>query len=709
MDDRKRALSVKADPDAPPLKRQATDGSDSNGLNTRSSSVVAEVPLTQDDVALFKKEAIFRQMQAYKRERDFLQTRVNEIEQQASHNNGLLRILEAWWDQLLDEINILIGNPVSGSSSMVPKSLLLAPVNEYSNHLSSKRDRILNSLTPLFSNLAPTKSNDDNVKLKESLSEFTLQLKIAQAENERLQDERQDIERRLTDATFKFMSAEKKLDRLKSSTLAKIERSTVSAPAIKRENSTDDKAPVENGTPEVAESIVIKAQEEAEAVVHKQKEEINELQSKVISLSDAVSKLNIRLSSLSEEDLAESHTYKQLILKADELALKVTHLEGLNEILKSDNEKMNAERTEFRETVSTEYKTLMDDLQAQLKRAEEDLIRIRAARDDLLHDQNVRKLKEEQRWSAVTEATELSESRAARIASLELQVQRFKTELKLSSENSKEATSDESPEELIKRVEKLQKQNASLSSELESFESAYLQAQKQNSKRVSEVIEREDKLNRLIAEKGKAEQKYFGAMRAKEAILAENKLLKAQTVKSAEVIQQLRDAEKSVTQKVVLLEKQVAELENVRLTYQKQFHDSDRKLNENNANVDGLKAKIAKMDSELQAWSQNVQKESDLRRDAQEQVERLKIEVERRKSASVSNVNNHVNGGSQLEALRSIAICSVCSKNWKNTAIKVCGHCFCLDCAKDRLTARLRKCPLCNKQYSHNDLMTIHL
>lgn len=65
--------------------------------------------------------------------------------------------------------------------------------------------------------------------------------------------------------------------------------------------------------------------------------------------------------------------------------------------------------------------------------------------------------------------------------------------------------------------------------------------------------------------------------------------------------------------------------------------------------------------------------------------------------------------GEQLEALRSIALCSVCSKNWKDTAIKVCGHVFCNDCAKDRLNARLRKCPMCNKQYSYSDLLPVHL
>ena len=63
----------------------------------------------------------------------------------------------------------------------------------------------------------------------------------------------------------------------------------------------------------------------------------------------------------------------------------------------------------------------------------------------------------------------------------------------------------------------------------------------------------------------------------------------------------------------------------------------------------------------------------------------------------------------QLEALRSIAKCSVCSKNWKDTAITVCGHVFCSKCTQERLAARLRRCPSCNKGFSANDLLAVHL
>ncbi|KAK9377563.1 BRE1 E3 ubiquitin ligase-domain-containing protein [Lipomyces chichibuensis] len=710
MDDRKRSLSVKTELEAPPLKRQATD-IESAGSKSANGF---EVPLSQDDVALFKKEAIFRQMQIYRRERDLLQTRVTEIEQRSAYHDDHLRVLELWWDQLLNEVNILSGKPVGSSKtdeSPIPKSLLLATSEEYSIHLERKRDSVLQSLTPIFTSLQslPSNTSTDSKILQESLSELSAQITLLKTENERLRDEREDISRRLTDATFKFMSAEKKLDRLKSSTLAKIERTGMSSPSVKREGSAEEKPEHEKKSEEVDEKVIARIQEESEAVVKKQAEELRQLQEKVVNLTDEISKLNMKLTSISEAEVLNSEPYKTLKVRFEALSTRASHLEVLNDVIKQESEKLSSERTEYRELLTAEYKAMADDLQNQLKKSEQDLIRIRSARDDLLQDLSIRKSKEEQKLIAMKELEELAETRSSRIKTLEMEVERLKSQLETTNGNPTPSP-DDSPVELLKRIEKLEKQNQFLSAELPGLETAFNEAHAQSTRKVTEIMEREERMSRLLAEKSKADQKYFSAMRAKEAIALENRALKAQSLKSGEIIQQLRDAEQSVSQKVSTLEKQLAELETVRHAYQKQLQEVQRKCSEQTVSIDGFKAQIEKLQSDLQARSTAILGETDARRQAEEQVERQKVELERWKSESSTSAVNHINGDhSQIEALRSIAICSVCSKNWKNTAIKVCGHCFCFECAKDRLNARLRKCPLCNKQYSHNDLMTIHL
>jgi len=64
-------------------------------------------------------------------------------------------------------------------------------------------------------------------------------------------------------------------------------------------------------------------------------------------------------------------------------------------------------------------------------------------------------------------------------------------------------------------------------------------------------VEYEDKLARLQAEKAKAEQKFFSTMKSKDQIHGENRALKQQLAKTAEVINKAQEAEKSLNQKLV--------------------------------------------------------------------------------------------------------------------------------------------------------------
>jgi E3 ubiquitin-protein ligase BRE1 len=64
-------------------------------------------------------------------------------------------------------------------------------------------------------------------------------------------------------------------------------------------------------------------------------------------------------------------------------------------------------------------------------------------------------------------------------------------------------------------------------------------------------MEYEDKLARLQAEKAKAEQKFFSTMKSKDQLQSENRALKQQLTKTAEVINKVQEAERSLIQKMV--------------------------------------------------------------------------------------------------------------------------------------------------------------
>ncbi|RPB16012.1 hypothetical protein P167DRAFT_345183 [Morchella conica CCBAS932] len=107
MEDRKRSVPHEpSDDSTPPLKRQALQSSSSS--NQQNSH---QLPQSQEDVVHFQKEAIWRQMMEYKRERNMLETRVEELEKKSTYHDDHLRVIDAWWDQLLDEVRLLTDQP----------------------------------------------------------------------------------------------------------------------------------------------------------------------------------------------------------------------------------------------------------------------------------------------------------------------------------------------------------------------------------------------------------------------------------------------------------------------------------------------------------------------------------------------------------------------------------------------------------------------
>jgi E3 ubiquitin-protein ligase BRE1 len=228
------------------------------------------------------------------------------------------------------------------------------------------------------------------------------------------------------------------------------------------------------------------------------------------------------------------------------VATRFNHIETLNKELSDKIETLESERSSFKEKILEEQQQVLDEMQAQLSKTESDLARIRGARDDLLQDQQLRKNREEAKLSSAKEVSELAETRAARIASLELEVERLKKELDSETAPSSPAVLQLDLPQLRQKHEQLEKAYKVLAQELPGLEQAFKKAHELGSKKVAHLQETEERLKRLLAEKNKADSKYFAAMKSKEGLLLENRALKSQNSKSTEIITQLKEAEKKV-------------------------------------------------------------------------------------------------------------------------------------------------------------------
>ncbi|GAB1197378.1 E3 ubiquitin-protein ligase bre1 [Aspergillus pseudonomiae] len=711
MEDRKRAATSDHNDSAPPLKKQATSV---NGGSKPHPD--ADMPW-KDELERFQKDAIWRQMQEYKREKVSLEAKLKEMSKAATRHNEHLRVIDTWYNQfqkLIDEVKLLLGaaEDTKEDRPIFQSSLSFDDVDNFEKHLKSRSNDIRDIISRLVKN-AP-KSPPEVSELQSQLAKKLAEEKATIAELDKALSEKQQLEESLEEASLRYMVAEKKLDRARSLTVAKLEKQYILGPQRPGGDSASgqrEEQSVSNGTTPSAERgpESEEAHNKLVAISEKQKEQLQKLEAENANLLSQITDLNIKRSKLTDDDYAHTDLFKQMRSQYDDVVKRINHLEATNVQLREEAVKLRSERTAYRNQVDEETQNVIAEKEAQLMRAETDLARIRNARDELLADQQMRKAAQEQEKTAILKVQELAEAGNARIASLESEVER----LRLQVENAKATQADSSDipvEELRAKYQALERQYAMLNTELTSMQTACKKYSTLASQKVTDFSALEEKVARLTAEKSKADQKYFAAMKSKEARDLEVRTLRMQNSKSSDIVSQLKESEAVTRSLLANMEKQVSETKEALNSMVNKHHATQQQLAESGIVIEGLKGQINELKTLSTSKDATLASTSSACRQAETEIEGLKATLADTKK-SLDNWKNKSlgNSSSEYEMLRTLALCTVCRRNFKNTAIKTCGHVFCKDCVEERLTSRSRKCPNCNRSFGNNDYMHITL
>ncbi|KAH1436648.1 E3 ubiquitin-protein ligase bre1 [Aspergillus fumigatus] len=650
MEDRKRPATHDHNDSAPPLKKQATSV---NGGSKPHPD--ADMPW-KDDLERFQKDAIWRQMQEYKREKMSLETKLKEMSKATAYHNDHLRVIDAWFNQLIDEVKTLMGAlDEDKDRPSFRSSLLFENMEDFEKHLKARSDDIRAIITRLqsFSINAPPEVTDLQSQLAKKLAEE----KGTIAELEKALAEKQQLEESLEAASLRYMVAEKKLDRARSLTVAKLEKQYLLGAQRPGGDSAsgnrEEQSPV-NGLPSSAErnTELEEAHKQLVAVSEKQKEQLQKLESENANLLSQITELNIKRTKPTDDDYAHTDLFKQLRSQYDDVVKRINHLEATNIQLREEAAKLRSERTAYRNQVDEETQNVIAEKEAQLMRAETDLARIRNARDELLADQQMRKAAQEQEKIATTKVQELADAAQARINALESEVDRLRLQL----DNTKAAHTeiDDVPlEELRAKYQNLERQYSMLNTELTSMQTACKKYSLLASQKVADFSALEEKVARLTAEKSKADQKYFAAMKSKEARELEVRTLRIQNSKSSDIVSQLKESEATTRSLLANMEKQASETKEALNSIISKHHAAQQQIAENNIVIDGLKAQV----NELKALS--VSKDSSLAsassacRKAETEIESLKVTLADTKKSLENWKNKSLgNSSSEYEMLR---------------------------------------------------------
>jgi E3 ubiquitin-protein ligase BRE1 len=585
-------------------------------------------------------------MQEYKREKQTLEEQVKQAQKKALYHNDHLRIIDVWFQEMIDEVKIMAGkNPSNVNDiSTIPSSLYSADVETFKIHLQARSRDIKDILERLFDGCKAY--TPDVVHLQAQLSQKLAAEKVHLVEMQRLQSEVEELTERLDKAVERYMKAERKIER-KLGRAANSSRTDEIFLGIQKTQGAENaggkrEETLTNGTASAEDALtdLEEAHHKTLAVSEKLREQLAQVQADNLKLTTQLTELAAKSTQHTDDEYAGTELFKHLKSQHDDVIKRVNHLEALNIQLQEEAVKLQSERTSFKSQIENESKAALAEREAQLANAETNLARIRSNRDELLAEQAIRRSAYEQERASVQKTKELSEASDHRITALEIQNQRLK--LERASEEATDGSLDfMSREELQSRHQDLEKKHQMLTNELQSMETAYLSTKKIANHKLSELSAFEEKLQRLSAEKAKADQKYFAAMKSKETRDSEIRTLRMQNTKSSDVVSSLKDSEAASRALLINLEKNIGEIKDALMATSASHRASQQQVTELGISSEGLKAQITDLKKLLASKDAAAATSSTSHRKAELEIAELKTSLaDTKKALDICKSNN---------------------------------------------------------------------
>ena len=735
-----------------------------------------DCPLTQDDVVYFQKQALYRMFHLQYRKNVSLVETLSCVNDRCSRLVLYNSVLTQWWTQILESLRTLFGVDVQQVAPAAANDDILVSLaacgsvkadgdegdgNDDDDDVSKETlvanlDRLRDGLIQLLDavlkkELSPGTGaawKDQLLSLENQVASLTVLRNTLHNENSLLKVSVAKLNCQIEDLTRQSdRSHSKSLERIKDESVDSPSGVKQEHPAAKSTDTADSDAnngtnngngtssnedidrPVPdtqaaNGTTNhinntskqgepangssVSGATIDHARTKSEvedlklqiaAIEAKNQTLQQQLQEKIklsFNLEKQVADLNPKSRHFSEDELLKLSSNYRSVLEENK-SLKKSTEEFILGKKKIENQMFELE-SKFsinKAKLESKYNVELENSNSYISKLETDINRIRSDRDALNAKLAVLK-NEKGKNELITNFQKLIDTLQQRIEQLE----------EVQATNLSDLSSDE--------------HNKIIINELKQIEQAFKSTREVSIAKLMKASDSETLINKLSVEKAKADEKYFQAMRAKDSLSSQNKVLSSNLTKQMELIEILKSNEEETQKKLAIEERLYENLQKVETLYkndivklkitisslEKNLRDKAETENELRSQISKYQFELQQLDKKLMSCQQDLSSE-------QRKIQNYKslIASYREGKAAEKPINgSSVGTDSEIQqALLSMTKCSLCGKNFKNVALKTCGHCFCKDCVDDRLSARMRKCPSCNSQFSRYDLLTIHL
>ncbi|KAK4685526.1 E3 ubiquitin-protein ligase BRE1, partial [Tremellales sp. Uapishka_1] len=234
--------------------------------------------------------------------------------------------------------------------------------------------------------------------------------------------------------------------------------------------------------------------------------------------------------------------------------------------------------------------------------------------------------------------------------------------------------------------------------------------------KVYDLKEGEMKVSRLITEKAKADNKYFAAMRTKEAMDAECKTAQRSVEKQLKLLERAQEVERSLSAQIASHEKGITSLKNSAIDLQTQLASVHSEKSQLESRLQQSQALLADSQKTMQLRVSEAVAEKEARAKLEEEVEsanRAMKKIKEKQEALVAVDNTNMSAGEwqmrqERDKLLKLLRCSCCEQNFKQQVITKCMHTFCKPCLDSRVASRQRKCPACGLAFSKEEVHTLY-
>ncbi|GAA5910720.1 hypothetical protein JCM8208_003545 [Rhodotorula glutinis] len=254
--------------------------------------------------------------------------------------------------------------------------------------------------------------------------------------------------------------------------------------------------------------------------------------------------------------------------------------------------------------------------------------------------------------------------------------------------------------------------------EIDRLSAAWQSLDEQNASKVFNLAALEDKVQRLSADKAKADNRYFATMRQKDALHGEAAVLQKLAEKQQQRIESQAEVQRALGQQLAHAEKEISMHQNNVRAWQEQNSEFKRKNAELQLRNEQTTLQVAELTSRLNDRINEAENAARAKSVVEEQLSKTQRQLQQAQ-AKVTSAAASSSGSTDPAEVRELKKynndlmrmlrCSTCNIRFKQVALSRCGHTFCRECADARLANRQRKCPACAAPFSREDVLPIFL